>query len=937
VTKSLVQRLKRDPPSERKPPVRDDNQLEFFDIEKAKKVDCDVFLAAKNRVVIREEPYKPVKQFVLDRSAVREGKRDKYLLVGFDTEYQPFQESFTAQDVKDKIARYEVLSYQFHAIQSDGSSWSGIAVPDQGRRLTFAQFLIYTLAAGAELGEVIPQNIVLVGHYNRADVPAFDDRDQIYERVKNVRNSLITQAVPITVKISFGDEPGDELDVKVYLRDTMLLAPAGSKSLAALGDLVGKEKMKLADDPDHDLLLKKRMKYLRDNNWPLFRQYAILDAEISALYFREVTRIYQAATGKTFVPSAVSNIGVELLQAEWQGRTPAVDTVAMVGQEVHKEEVWNEKTAQFNTRKLRPYLEEIDWFIKFATECYHGGRSEQLWFGPSFEDNWSDYDLKSAYPVAMATIGRPDWAQINSTTNLSELALEAFGFACVDFQFPENTRYPTLPVRSANGILFPLAGRSYCSTPEIRVALDLGCEMRVRNAVVIPQDLNDKVFFPFIKDAMRRRHQAVSDIEKAFWKEVTNSCYGKTAQGLLEKRVFGLRTKKSEKLGPSAITNPFYAAYITSFVRAAVGEIMNKLPPKKMVFSVTTDGFITNATGEEMEAAKFGPVMQVYRQAVVDLTGKDEAVSEKHAVKQLLGWRMRGQATLKPGDAADAKRIVLAKAGVRPPIQCREVDEQNDYMIKLFFERTPTTMVDIEVHSTMSDMIMHGADLISKKSSKRLSMDYDFKRCPHSVAMANVTLQKTGQQFDHIVFSTRPWRDITEFKMIRSMWEDYRRGQKVCLKTADDFQEFAEFFDMMKSLPDGSKKYLRRSDKTGLQRLQRDLCRAFKNGKAGFPELSELSARQFAEILNATSMGVHGVITEVSDVENGKRFKFTANTTPPTREVKRALRELRVYFPGLEATSIVGTTAPDQVLLADALHVCCQFVDRMPKSEDWPP
>ena len=129
-------------------------------------------------------------------------------------------------------------------------------MPDQGRRLTFAQFLIYALAAGAELGEVIPQNIVLVGHYNRADVPAFDDRDQIYERVKNVRNSLITQAVPITVKISFGDEPGDELDVKVYLRDTMLLAPAGSKSLAALGDLVGKEKMKLADDPDHDLLLK---------------------------------------------------------------------------------------------------------------------------------------------------------------------------------------------------------------------------------------------------------------------------------------------------------------------------------------------------------------------------------------------------------------------------------------------------------------------------------------------------------------------------------------------------------------------------------------------------------------------------------------------------------------------------------------------------------
>ena len=429
----------------------------------------------------------------------------------------------------------------------------------------------------------------------------------------------------------------------------------------------------------------------------------------------------------------------------------------------------------------------------------------------------------------------------------------------------------------------------------------------------------------------------MSDIEEAFWKEVTNSCYGKTAQGLLEKRVFGLRTKKSEKLGPSAITNPFYAAYITSFVRAAVGEIMNKLPPNKMVFSVTTDGFITNATGEEMEAAKFGPVMQVYRQAVVDLTGKDEAVSEKHAVKQLLGWRMRGQATLKPGDAADAKRrIVLAKAGVRPPSQCREIDEQNDYMIKLFFERTPTTMVDIEVHSTMSDMIMHGADLISEELKAPID-GLRFQAMPAFRCDGKRSAAKTGRRFDHIVFSTRPWRDITEFKMIRSMWDDYRRGQKICLKTTDDFSEFAEVFDMMKSLPDGSKKYLRRSDKTGLQRLQRDLCRAFKHGKAGFPELSQLSARQFSEILNATSMTAHGVITEVSDVENGKRTKFTANTTPPTPEVSRALRELRVHFPSLETTSIVGTTAPDQVLLADALHTSCQFVDRLPKPEDWSP
>jgi hypothetical protein len=921
--------------------VGDINQLEFFDIEEKERKVYEKFLVAKNMSTIREVPYEPVKVFTLDRSMVRERKREDYLLVGFDTEYQPMQEVFTNKDVKDKIARYEVLSYQFFAIASDGSTWSGIAIPDAGCRLTFAQFMIYVLAAGAHRGHVISQHIVLVGHYNRADVPAFDDRDQVYEHVRNVRNSLVTQGVPITLEVSFSEDKTDTMDLKVYLRDTMLLAPAGKQSLESLGGLVGKEKMTLSDKAADELFLKKRMKFVRDNKWPLFRQYAILDAEISALYFKEVTRIYQRATGRKFVPTVLSSIGMELLQAEWKARVPSVETTEMVGQELHSEEVWNDKTAQFNTKKFKPYIEQIHWHIDFATECYHGGRSEQLWFGPSFEDDWSDYDLTSAYPIAMATIGKPDWGSIFPTTDLSTFSMDAFGFACVDFRFPEGTRYPTLPIRSPHGIIFPLAGRSYCSTPEIHLALDLGCEMQVRHGVVIPQDLNSKVFFPFIKDSIRRRREAKesgSDVGEKFWKEVSNSCYGKTAQGLREKRVFGLRTKRNERIGPSAISNPFYAAYITSFVRAAIGELMNSLPTNRMVFSVTTDGFTTNATAAEMEDAKTGPIMKLYRETVLALTGKDEAVSEKHAVKQLLGWRMRGQATLKPGDATDDKRIVLAKAGVRPPMEYKTPEEQNDYMVDLFFRRTPEMRSDIEVFTTMSDMIMHGADLVRKMTSKRLSMEYDFKRCPSAVGLAEVTLAKSGKIYEHIAFNTKPWRDVTEFKMVRAMWEDYRRGEKVCMTTIKHFSDFAEFFEMMKSLPDGSQKYLRRKDKTGLQRLRRDICRAYKHGEAGFPKEPQLSARELAELLNSTSMQSHGIKTEIEDVENGKRTAFKPHTSPPTKEVLRVLRELKGTFPGLDDAALVGAISPDQVMLSAALRTECQFIDQLvaPSHDDGP-
>ena len=87
-------------------------------------------------------------------------------------------------------------------------------------------------------------------------------------------------------------------------------------------------------------------------------------------------------------------------------------------------------------------------------------------------------------------------------------------------------------------------------------------------------------------------------------------------------------------------------------------------------------------------------------------------------------------------------------------MEYREVDEQNDYMLKMFFGRTPQTMIDIEVHTTMADMIKHGADLVSKASRKRAAMEYDFKRCPAAAAMANVRLSN-GRDVNHLVFRPR--------------------------------------------------------------------------------------------------------------------------------------------------------------------------------------
>jgi hypothetical protein len=71
--------------------------------------------------------------------------------------------------------------------------------------------------------------------------------------------------------------------------------------------------MRLSNDDDEELELKKNMKALRNTAWELLREYALIDAEISARYFLKLTQMYQEVTGDKFVPSAPSNIGMKLL------------------------------------------------------------------------------------------------------------------------------------------------------------------------------------------------------------------------------------------------------------------------------------------------------------------------------------------------------------------------------------------------------------------------------------------------------------------------------------------------------------------------------------------------------------------------------------------------------------------------------------------------
>ena len=315
----------------------------------------EYFLPTANEVWLKEAPTSRRRKFSLRGDNVRQEKRDSYLLIGFDTEFQTPSDPVDNLTVEAGQARYEVLSYQFFAENDTGETWSGIAIPDQGQRMSLGEFIVFVIGKGIHDHGIIdvPSNIMLVGHYNRADLPAFREKDDILWKLTNIRKSFITLGLPLSVRVSFTATEDDFVELKLYVRDTILLAPEGKKSLAEVGKLVGFPKISLADDPATELIFKKNMKIVRENNWDLFREYALADAEICVRYFKTLAKQYKSITGEKIIPSTLSSIGINLLISGWKSQSPPVNVEEMVGKESSTETIWNDRTAQFNTRRRR--------------------------------------------------------------------------------------------------------------------------------------------------------------------------------------------------------------------------------------------------------------------------------------------------------------------------------------------------------------------------------------------------------------------------------------------------------------------------------------------------------------------------------------------------------------------------------------------------------
>jgi hypothetical protein len=556
----------------------------------------------------------------------------------------------------------------------------------------------------------------------------------------------------IGVELNLVDRNNHSRKVRIVWRDTFLLAPQKKKALDDLGELLNILKLPLPNGHTKD-----RMDLLLESDKAAFEAYAIRDAEIAARYAQKIFGFAQTEFGMN-PPPTLGSIAVRAILGFWEKEN--VDPASVLGMKSILGKRYDQKTGRYvREMKMLPISEKVRAAYDLANNGFHGGRNEAFLFGPWSEGPWFDWDLKSAYPSAMAAFKTPDWDAIKETKNPDDYGPDTLGFAHIEFIFPEGTKFPCLPVRAegGRGLVFPLKGECNTFAPEIALARKMGAEITIFTGFVVPWKGEDRPFGEFVNYVIARRKEHARDsLDNLLWKEIGNSVYGKTGQGLKGKKAFRTDTGETEEIGESQISSPFFAGFVTSLIRAAISEILWKIPVNRMIGNAITDGVLTTAPLDEMDPATTGNICAVIRKARERVLRETGSLLEcKSSTEGVVVTRTRfhfglGEVFLN----GDGKKKPLC-ATVSVPREGRNEADFLEYVRKLFAERTIDTKIQVKklpgarqlYDDDALDLVMHGREA-------RLNADYDFKR--------QVDFVKSGRVagIEHISFTTKPWESI---------------------------------------------------------------------------------------------------------------------------------------------------------------------------------
>lgn len=607
-------------------------------------------------------------------------------------------------------------------------------------------------------------------HFSRADLPGFRDWRMLKRRFDAVRGTYATTRQPKIMTLY--PQGRARLEVSLTLVDTLLLAPHRYHSLRALGESLGFEKLEVGE-------YITKMDQLRDSDLKRFEAYAIRDSEVCLKWIFEFLEFWENDLGfiATRPPSTIASAAMRYAFKLW--KSDGVDVGDVCGYR--------------GRGKDRHWIDLLRQHIPFLADCYHGGRNEAFWVGPtSAPGDIYDLDLVSAYTTAMSAIRMPHWEACFSTQDLQRLAVvdSHMAFARIKFQFPPETKYPCLPVRTRdNGLIYPLEGVTHVCGPELVVALAMGARIEVVSGLVIPWQSDYRPFLRFTQKIreLRRKHPKGSPRE-LLAKEIGNSLYGKTGQGVQNlrpsgdggiddnprQRVFNSRAGRMEDLPPSRITAPALAAFTTSVVRAVLSEMLAALPDRCTVYTATTDGFLS--TVNLTDVRQDGPLCRLFQALRERIEGPGTPILEiKHCIRNGIVMKTRGFISTDGNGSC-----VLARAGMCLSEEFPTEWEEASAWAGLYRTRTYGLTTHHRTRISLREQWFRDADLIDIDRTATLNLETDFKR--HLIDLREID--------DMISAGTAPWLNVEDFLEARNLFDEWRKSRRRVLRTKNDYEDF---------------------------------------------------------------------------------------------------------------------------------------------------
>lgn len=794
-----------------------------------------------------------------NRCAPNIGLRDA-VWVSFDTEYRG------GEDVKKRWdGRREVVSWQFGFGVGD-EFVELLVIPRTRTPLSvddMLNLLAYYLDVPTYRYDAFPRKrdkngdwdgrpgtshaklfpIVLFSHAGVVDISTLAGGHAVMQRSQNKGAALFSATTPVTRALPADKSRHSFRRFGLYLRDSTSFAAQGS-SLAKLGHAVNLPKLEMseADYLDMGAVLKKEPER--------FAAYAMRDVEICYRYMSQLPTVRRDTLCAPTAPACAANymkrfiVGELALddagfEREWRGEVRVKDGL--------------EKARSGRGFYMKSHYASVnvhaDELIRLARDNMHGGINACFIVGFFPEMSW-DYDLTSAYPLALGSLYDPDYSKPFAVTFEDEtVTKQSFphdwfhdpfvpGFGVVDFEFPKSCYQPCIPIKTDHGLVFPRTSEGTsgvsASLAEVMLALALGATIHVRR-FVIPHvhDRDGMLLHGYhnligVRNEQKRLHGKKS-VQQESIKLVNASAYGKLAQDISPKTRRDLWTLETDEIQPSKITNAPLAAAGTALVRCTIIAAINQLHANGYhVYSATTDGFISDAPKKELDSLNLYGLR--YRLAWVQGHYTDGASTDIFEIKHtnsggLLNFTTRGNVGLNVSDDPEKhpeREGVLARAGYKG-YSASSLEDRKEFAKRIVTRSAPLEYT-VNEWVNAADMLKFAEDFHVTKVPSTSNPNFDLKRKPDLSTMHEVSFEIDGETFSTPTYDTVPYECIREFDAYKS------QAKSMQLTKRDRYVELEE------RAKDGPR--------TKREPTQRDLVRyavmAYRSGKADIPGLDAL-------------------------------------------------------------------------------------------------